>query len=83
MVKGRPVTISRVEEVRDLVEAGGELDQVTREAVSRDLAQLLDLATTAPQRTEVRRRGGPCVVTTMGTVVCYVSWPRPRKLMVE
>ena len=65
MVKGRPVTISRVEEVRDLVEAGGELDQVTREAVSRDLAQLLDLATTAPQRTEVRRRGGPCVVTTL------------------
>ena len=59
MVKGRPVTISRVEEVRDLVEAGGELDQVTREAVSRDLAQLLDLATTAPQRTEVRRRGVP------------------------
>ena len=59
MVKGRPVTISRVEEVRDLVEAGGELDQVTREAVSRDLAQLLDLAATAPQRTEVRRRGGP------------------------
>ena len=65
MVKGRPVTISRVEEVRDLVEAGGELDQVTREAVSRDLAQLLDLAATAPQRTEVRRRGGPCVVTTL------------------
>ena len=65
MVKGRPVTISRVEEVRDLVEAGGELDQVTREAVSRDLAQLLDLATTAPQRTEVRRRGVPCVVTTL------------------
>ena len=59
MVKGRPVTISRVEEVRDLVEAGGELDQVTREAVSRDLAQLLDLAATAPQRTEVRRGGVP------------------------
>ena len=74
MVKGRPVTISRVEEVRDLVEAGGELDQVTREAVSRDLAQLLDLATTAPQRTEVRRRGGPCVVTTLDcTVLCKLA----------
>ena len=72
MVKGRPVTISRVEEVRDLVEAGGELDQVTREAVSRDLAQLLDLATTAPQRTEVRRRGGPCVVTTLDCSVIIV-----------
>ena len=74
MVKGRPVTISRVEEVQDLVEAGGELDQVTREAVSRDLAQLLDLATTAPQRTEVRRRGGPCVVTTLDcTVLCKLA----------
>ena len=74
MVKGRPVTISRVEEVRDLVEAGGELDQVTREAVSRDLAQLLDLAATAPQRTEVRRRGGPCVVTTLDcTVLCKLA----------
>ena len=74
MVKGRPVTISRVEEVRDLVEAGGELDQVTREAVSRDLAQLLDLATTAPQRTEVRRRGGPCVVTTLDcSVLCKLA----------
>ena len=74
MVKGRPVTISRVEEVQDLVEAGGELDQVTREAVSRDLAQLLDLAATAPQRTEVRRRGGPCVVTTLDcTVLCKLA----------
>lgn len=74
MVKGRPVTISRVEEVRDLVEAGGELDQVTREAVSRDLAQLLDLAATAPQRTEVRRRGGPCVVTTLDcSVLCKLA----------
>ena len=75
MVKDRPVTISRVEEVRDLVEAGGELpDQVTREAVSRDLAQLLDLATTAPQRTEVRRRGGPCVVTTLDcSVLCKLA----------
>ena len=74
MVKGRPVTISRVEEVQDLVEAGGELDQVTREAVSRDLAQLLDLATTAPQRTEVRRRGGPCVVTTLDcSVLCKLA----------
>ena len=74
MVKGRPVTISRVEEVRDLVEAGGELDQVTREAVSRDLAQLLDLAATAPQRTEVRRRGVPCVVTTLlWTVLCKLA----------
>ena len=74
MVKGRPVTISRVEEVRDLVEAGGELDQVTREAVSRDLAQLLDLATTAPQRTEVKRRGVPCVVTTLDcSVLCKLA----------
>ena len=74
MVKGRPVTISRVEEVQDLVEAGGELDQVTREAVSRDLAQLLDLAATAPQRTEVRRRGGPCVVTTLDcSVLCKLA----------
>ena len=74
MVKGRPVTISRVEEVRDLVEAGGELDQVTMEAVCRDLAQLLDLAATAPQRTEVRRRGGPCVVTTLDcTVLCKLA----------
>ena len=74
MVKDRPVTISRVEEVRDLVEAGGELDQVTREAVSRDLAQLLDLAATAPQRTEVRRRGGPCVVTTLDcSVLCKLA----------
>ena len=55
MVKGRSVTISRVEDVRDLVARPGELDPGTREAVCRDLAQLLDLATTAPQRTEVRR----------------------------
>ena len=73
MVKGRPVTISRVEEVRDLVEAGGELDQVTREAVSRDLAQLLDLATTAPQRTEVRRRGGPVCGLDWTVVLCKLA----------
>ena len=73
MVKGRPVTLSRVEDVRDLVARPGELDPGTREAVCRDLAQLLDLAATAPQRTEVRRRGSVCAHHHWTALLCNLA----------